>query len=231
MFVQKIYNFIVPKLNTLLIILGIFSSLYLFVDFYDKVVEERPFEFMVLVLLPIAITVSIKPVIKMISINKHLILLIPLSMLNFVEYIYVERLMSPNHSFDHLMIVINNVVTCMLVIESTKSIINFTVKSFDDCILDLSEILIIVPSFIVFAATLLRTFFNFGMFINWNLSGELIKIKTNNIIDPIVYHDMDYSTNDCNQQKIDHRNCFGVILGGIYRAVLDRCAHHDFVPF
>ena len=213
--VQSVFNFTMPKFNIILIFSGILTSIYLFIDFY-RLVEEKTFEFYFCVLTPIILTTSIKPAIQLIKVNKYLILLIPLSILNFLEYIYVERRMSPNNAFDHLMIIINNIVTCMLVIDSMKSILNFSIKSFDDYIIDLNEMLIIIPSTIIFIATILRTMFNFGIFMDLRVDGEIITIEQSNIIDPIHYHDIDYSTNDCNVQIIDHRNYFAVLLGGLY---------------
>ena len=205
-FIKKFYRKILPKLNILVLSLGILSSVFVFV-YFNRLIIDRKIEFCFLVILPIVLAASIKSAVKTIKKeNKYLILLIPLSILNYLEYIYVERRMSPNNPFDHLMIVINNVVTCMLVIDCLKSIFNFYIKSFDDFVITAKEIIIVSASCIIFLATILRAMYNFGMFINWRVSGEILTISENDVIDPAHYHDIDQSTNDCNQQIIDKRN-------------------------
>ena len=214
-FIKKFYRKILPKLNILVLSLGILSSVFVFVYFH-RLIIDRKIEFYFLVILPIVLAASIKPAVKTINVNKYLILLIPLSILNYLEYIYVERRMSPNNAFDHLMIVINNVVTCMLVLDCLKSIFNFWIKSFEDFVITAKEIIIMSASCIIFLATILRAMYNFGIFIDWRVSGEILTISENDVTDPAHYHDIDQSTNDCNEQIIDKRNYFAVLMGGIY---------------
>ena len=101
---------------------------------------------------------------KIIRYHKFIAILFPIAILNTLEFTYVELMVFPDNIAEHLLLLINNIVTMLLVFECFYNLINYICFSWLDKRFTFPELVTLVFGFIVTLATLLRASFNFGFF-------------------------------------------------------------------